>query len=506
MATATICHVRTPLMAVRPLRAALPRSVYKEPELRVDHLVIGAGVVGLSIANALARRWPDKSTYVVERHAQHGQETRYVAADSSRNSEVIHAGLYYPSHTLKTRFCLRGRELLYERIRSANETGKSPIGMKQVGKLIVGDSPAAATYLEHLHAHSQSLGACAPPTQLLSGSDACKLEPDLSPSTSAALLSPRTGIVSVHDFMANLEAELDTLPGGMTPDAEVVYGTSVVRIDPHVPRASQKRGADSSQEGWVVQTQTGGDTDALLARVVINSSGLNAPRVLNSLMQQRGEPIESWIPMYFLKGNYASYRGPGAQASHLLYPTPNFGGGGSMHSLGSTSMLTAHLTLDLDGNVRFGPDAEWLSPPEGDAGDHGDFWATKLAPLGGEQWLDEMHTAIRAYLPGVDRSGLAPAYSGIRPKLAGPDSKSFSDFRILWHSNRNFAQQPIWQTELPDSNGALVNLLGIESPGLTSSLAIAESLTDTLAHRVWGSTSARARHVVEDPGDIGAWA
>ncbi|WFD35122.1 hypothetical protein MCUN1_001971 [Malassezia cuniculi] len=488
-------------MAVRPLRAALPSGAYKAPELRVDHLVIGAGVVGLAIANALARRWPEKSTYVVERHAQHCQET------SSRNSEVIHAGIYYPPDSLKTRLCLRGRDLLYERAHVANERGVSPISVKRVGKLVVGDSPAAAAYLERLHAHSKSLGALAPHTQLLSGAEARELEPDLSPNTTAALLSPNTGIVSAHDLMANLESELYSLPNGETPDAQVVYGTSVVRIDPHEPRTSLKRGADKSQEGWVVQTQTGGDTDALLARVVINSSGLNGPRLLNSLLRQMGEPRDAWIPMYFLKGSYAGYRGPGAHASHLIYPTPNFGGGGAMHSLGT------HLTLDIDGNVRFGPDAEWLSPPDGaedaiDAhtGVHTDFWAKELAPEGSDAWLDNMHRAIRAYLPGVRREGLAPAYSGIRPKLCGPDATTASDFNILFHSNRNLGQQPVWQKELPDANGALINLLGIESPGLTSSLAIAELVADALAERIWGKISARAQRVVEEPGDLGAWA
>lgn len=319
-------------MTVRPLRAALPSNVYRSPELRVDHLVIGAGVVGLAIANALARRWPEKSTFVVERNPQHGQET------SSRNSEVIHAGLYYPADSLKTRMCLRGRDLLYERARVANETGKLPIGFKQIGKLIVGDSPAAKAYLDRMHTHAQSLGPHAPPTELLDGKAARDLEPDLSENICAVLYSPKTGIVSAHDLMANLETELEMLPNGVTPDAEVVYGTSVIRIDPHEPPVSGKRGADMSQEGWVVQTRTGNDVDALLARVVINSSGLNAPRLLNTLMHEMGEPVESWIPMYFLKGNYASYKGPGAHATHLLYPTPNFGGGGggAMQSLGST--------------------------------------------------------------------------------------------------------------------------------------------------------------------------
>lgn len=170
-------------------------------------------------------------------------------------------------------------------------------------------------------------------------------------------------------------------------------------------------------------------------------------------------------------------------------------------------LLTAHLTLDLDANVRFGPDTEWISPPENDTGvGDRDFWATQLAPSGNDEWLDTMHAAITSYLPGVVRDGLAPAYSGIRPKLAGPDSKKFVDFQILWHSNRDLRKQSLLQTAPPDANGALVNLLGIESPGLTSSLAIAEAISNVLAERIWGKTSARAQRVVQDPSDPSGWA
>lgn len=263
---------------------------------------------------------------------------RRSCSPSSRNSEVIHAGLYYPTDSLKTRFCLRGRDLLYERARAAPS-----IGVKQVGKLVVGSTPADAKYLEQLHAHCDELGERAPPVTLLSGDEARELEPNLSPSISHALHSPITGIVSAHELMAQLETELDTLPDGTSPDAQVVYGTSVVRIDPHAPAQS----ADASQDGWVVQTVThdaahAQDTDALLAQVVINTSGLNAPRALNALVDQLGGGSDDMIPMYFSKGSYASYRGPGVdKVRHLLYPTPNFGGGGGKgthahQSLGST--------------------------------------------------------------------------------------------------------------------------------------------------------------------------
>lgn len=242
---------------------------------------------------------------------------------------MIHAGLYYPRDSLKTQFCLRGRDLLWER------TQKQPISAREVGKLIVGRGAEDAAYLARLHKHAQSLGRRAPPTHLLSGDEARALEPDLAPEISCALHSPHTGIVSAHELMAQLEMELDTLPSGETPDAQVVYGTSAVRIDPH-------------HDGWVVQTCThdaahASDNDALLAQVVINASGLNAPRMLNALVGALGGKEEDQIPMYFSKGSYASYRGPGVgRVQRLLYPTPTFGaarGAHAHHSLGSTSSV-----------------------------------------------------------------------------------------------------------------------------------------------------------------------
>lgn len=501
---------------IRPLLASLNQYgsyVYKEPDFRVDHLVIGAGVVGLAVANALARRWPEKSTYVIERHPQFGQET------SSRNSEVIHAGLYYPADSLKTRFCLRGRELLYDRVQ------RGGIEAKKIGKLVVGGVNDAA-YLQKLHMHCASLGEHGPPTRLLSGDEARELEPDLSRDIVHALHSPETGIVSVHDLMAQLANELSEMPGAdEVPDAQIVYGTSVVRIDPHLPStsASSKRGTDLSQEGWVAQLRTHdashSETDALLARVVINATGLNAPRVLNTLLQARGVPSSEWVPMYFAKGSYASYRGPGtSHVRHLLYPTPQFGASPSTRQPHAVHSLGTHLTLDLDGHVRFGPDLTWLTPPttmqEEDAvGYAHDFWETQLSPEPTDAWFDSMERAIQAYLPGVRRERLAADYAGIRPKLQGPESTTFQDFELVWHTSRGLGQQPVWQRTLPSeapSAGVLLNMLGIESPGVTSALALGEYVVTQLAEGVWGPTNPRgkARAYVDDVGDasLAQWA
>lgn len=473
---------------IRPLIAALPsrhKYPYKQPELSVDHLIIGGGVVGLSIASALAKRWPDKTTYLVERNRAFGEET------SSRNSEVIHAGLYYPVDSLKTMLCLRGRELMYQRCQ------ESGIPHKQTQKLVVG-ADFAKKYLQKVKAHCDSLGSLGPPTELISGEQARELEPHLSEDIAWALLSKRTGIVSSHELMASLECDLLD-----AENTEIVYDTKVVRVDPHQTSTSGhvtsgKRGSDHSQDGWVVQTVTSGesdaaDSDALLAKVVINTSGLNGPMVLNSLLSDMGSHQDP-IPMWHSKGNYASYKGPGASGiKHLIYPVPDTRKGTHAHT-----SLGTHLTLDLDGNIRFGPDTEWLSPPT-DEEKAADFWKKGLTV--DESRLETMYHQITEYLPNISKDGLSPDYAGIRPKLIGPNQKGFMDFQFLWHNSTNLGAQKLWQlpphfpapsaaaaSPAKDASivdkvegGVMLSLLGIESPGLTSSLAIGEFVRDLIA-------------------------
>lgn len=480
---------------IRPLIASLPpRSKYppKNPELAIDHLVIGGGVVGLSIASALSARWPEKTTYLVERNKSFGEET------SSRNSEVIHAGLYYPPDSLKTKLCLRGRELMYEK---CTEHG---IPHKQTKKLVVG-ADYAKEYLEKLQLHCKALGQHAPPTRLITGDEARELEPHLSHDIAWALLSERTGIVSSHELMAHLERQLLE-----AENSEIVYDTKVVRVDPnqlHPSAVDSKRGSDGSQDGWVVQTVTSdsdGDADALLAKVVINTSGLNGPMVLNSLLSELGSQQDP-IPMWHSKGNYASYKGPGAtDIKHLIYPVPDTRNKGTH----AHTSLGTHLTLDLDGNIRFGPDTEWISPPSNDDGSV-DFWKRSLVV--DEARLATMYESITQYLPNITPDGLAPDYAGIRPKLIGPEQKAFMDFQFLWHNSGNFASQSLWQRApglpAPSSScvspakdavkqvegGAMISLLGIESPGLTSSLAIGELVRDMIAKSFYGEKEGRAK-------------
>ncbi|PWN50471.1 FAD dependent oxidoreductase [Violaceomyces palustris] len=466
--------------APKPLLASLPTSkyAYKPPELSVDHLVIGGGVVGLAIASALSRRWPEKTTYLVERHPHIGQET------SSRNSEVIHAGLYYPKDSFKTKLCVKGREMMYEYCK------ENQVPFKMTGKLVVGGKGSRA-YLEKLDHHCKSLGTLSPPTKILSGDEARELEPDLGPEIEWALLSERTGIVSSHDLMASLEREIDE-----NQSSEVVCSTSVVRIDPHMPddvfptsSSHGKRGRDQSQEGWVVQTvtsndglETDGQSDSLLARVVINSTGLNANLALNSLLKQMSDGEEA-VAMYYSKGNYASYKGEGVKnVKRLLYPVPDMKGDAHSHT-----SLGTHLTLDLNGNVKFGPDTQWLSAP--DPTSSIDFWEEKL--VANEERLEEMHRDITRYLPNVRLEGLSPDYAGIRPKLIPPGGdKSFMDFQFLFHKSRELKLQKVWQNLYPShlegGGGLMISLLGIESPGLTSSLAIGETVKNWIARDVWG--------------------
>ncbi|KZT54518.1 pyridine nucleotide disulfide oxidoreductase-like protein [Calocera cornea HHB12733] len=425
------------MASVRPLITALNASgkyPYVAPSGTVDYLVVGGGVVGLAVAQRLVHRWPERSTILVERHGMVGQET------SSRNSEVIHAGLYYPETSLKTRLCLRGRHLLYSRCEAYQ------IPYKKVGKLVVGTA-SQISYLDDLHRHCLDLKnkhnlPHAPPTELMSGTRAKKMEPDLSPGIAAALWSPETGIVDSHTFMSSLEHEVDGSYSG-----DIVLNTKVVRVDP-----------SPDDNGWVVQLHTKGDEpSAVLANTLINSTGLSSALILNSWLAKSGGK-EDLVPLWFAKGSYMRYSGWGVKnVKHLLYPAPDLGGKSHGHA-----GLGVHLTLDLDGGVKFGPDVEWISPPE-DAED-ADFWNKHLEPSEGRK--DEMYEAIRSYLPGVWKERLRGDYVGIRPKLVGPGA-GFMDFVV----------RSDWSGE-QKGPGRLVSLMGIESPGLTSSLGIAEMVVE----------------------------
>ncbi|KAL1743918.1 FAD dependent oxidoreductase [Schizophyllum fasciatum] len=404
------------------------------------------GIVGLAIARRLTQLFPNKSTYLVERHNTVGEET------SSRNSEVIHSGLYYPPDSLKTRLCLRGRDLLYEHCQAnglpIRRTGKLVVAHKEQLDYIQGLYAKArqlrspASYAHKAEQHFTAKGPVLP-VELLSGAEARNMEPDLSPDIAGALWVPVTGIVDSHELMQSLERDIDDASNGA-----LVYSTAVTRID------------RQDDEGWVVQTATAGaspsDTTALLARTVINAGGLTAPLILNAIVP---EPVR--IPMYFARGSYAAYAGPGvSRVRHLIYPCPDVARGRGASAFQS---LGTHLTMDLSRRIKFGPDLEWLEPP-GEGEDAADFWQRHLVP--NDARMEEMYRAVARYLPGVEREGFQPDYVGVRPKIAGPDA-GFQDFVIR-------ADYPSEHERV----NPMISLLGIESPGLTSSLAIAEYVVD----------------------------
>jgi len=302
------------------------------------------------------------------------------------------------------------------------------------------------------------------PTELLSGEQAREMEPDLSDEIVAALWCPLTGIVDSHAFMESLQLDISESEGG-----ELVLATDVVRVDPY-RRPSQ--GSNLDVEGWVVQATDGSkniEGYAILARTLINASGLSGALVLNSILSK-----DERIPMYYARGSYASYHGPGAShVSHLIYPCPETGP--NAHAFES---LGTHLTLDLQGKIRFGPDIEWMSPPasvDNESEDDGDFWMRNLIP--DDSRLRDMHHAVATYLPGVQLHGLQPDYVGIRPKLI-PSGGGFQDFVLR-------VDYPGLDAER-NRRCPMISLLGIESPGLTSSLALAEIVVqDIVGKHIW---------------------
>jgi L-2-hydroxyglutarate oxidase LhgO len=362
----------------------------------VDAIIIGAGVIGLAAARELAQA--GLSTLILEEAHAIGTET------SSRNSEVIHAGLYYNAGSLKARLCLEGSESLYAYCQSHG------IEHRRCGKLIVATNPAEIAHLKDLKSKGEANGC--QDLQMLSADEARALEGALS--CHAALLSPSTGIIDSHAYMMALQG-----------DAEEA-GASIAFRAPFLS-------ATVSAGGFIVRA---GGTDPLdiSTSVLVNAAGLKASHIAQKI---KGLGSASIPETRFAKGNYFMLAGK-APFSRLIYPAPH------AHGLG------VHLTFDLGGQARFGPDVQWV-----DAIDY-TVDPARVAGFG---------AAIRQYWPDMQEEMLIPGYSGIRPKICGPQDPA-ADFRI----------------DGPEVHGigGLVNLYGIESPGLTASLAIAREIGDRL--------------------------
>lgn len=363
---------------------------------KLDVVVIGAGVIGLAVARALALA--GREVMVLEKAHAIGTGV------SSRNSEVIHAGLYYTPGSLKARLCVRGRDLLYPFCATHG------VQAKACGKLVVATDEAQLAGLTALQIKAQANGV---PVQRLTGAEAMALEPALQ--CLAALHSPTTGIVDGHALMLALQADLEQAGGMVALDSAVVAG----RAQP---------------DGIVLQVQSTGRTGVeVLADAVVNAASLHAPAVARSI---KGLNPASIPREFFAKGNYFSLQGR-APFSRLIYPAPQ------------DAWLGVHLTLDLGGQARFGPDLEWLDATDADALDY------RVDP----RRADAFYAEVRRYWPGLPDGALQPSHSGVRPKIHSA-AQPAPDFRI----------------DGPSSHGVsgLVNLFGLESPGLTSALAIGE--------------------------------
>ena len=361
----------------------------------VECLVVGAGVVGLAIARALARA--RREVIVVE------SESGIGSGISSRNSEVIHAGIYYPTGLDKTRLCVDGKSMLYA---FCQEFG---VPHERCGKLLVANA-GEVDKLATLKAQAEANGVA--DLIWLSGKEARALEPALL--VERALLSPSTGIIDSHAFMLALRGDAEAHGAMIAFETPVLTGRA-------------------TEQGLVIET--GGPAPMrVAAEIVVNAAGLGAQAVARSIA---GVPADKIPPLHLAKGNYFSLSGR-SPFSRLIYPMPTPGG------------LGVHLTLDLAGQAKFGPDVEWVEAIDYDVdpGRAASFYA-----------------AIRTYWPDLPDGALQPGYAGVRPKIARPGGSN-TDFLI--------------QTEKDHGAAGLINLFGIELPGLTASLAIA----DWLARRV----------------------
>jgi len=366
---------------------------------RLDCVVVGAGVIGLAVGRTLAHA--GREVVVLESERQIGMHS------SSRNSEVIHAGLYYPEDSLKARLCVSGKEMLYD---YCQEHG---VEYNRLGKLIV--APSVDDFDKLTAIISQAARNGVTDLQYLSADEVRELEPDVA--CGGGLLSPSTGIIDSHELMTALQADIEAKEGA------VVLNSAVTNLS-------------AGDQG--IEFESGGEK--FVCKTLINSAGAWAQDLVSGNGRSNGGISPAWRAptRYMAKGHYFSYQGK-SPFRHLVYPLPFDGG------------LGIHATNDLSGAVRFGPDVTWV-----DSIDY-DF---------DESRKPEFVAAIKTYFPALDEEKLAPAYTGIRSKLVGPGGP-FTDFLIRGEADHGVH--------------GLVNLFGMESPGLTSCLAIGVFVKNILA-------------------------
>ncbi|MCJ9751476.1 NAD(P)/FAD-dependent oxidoreductase [Neorhizobium sp. BETTINA12A] len=359
--------------------------------LTLDCVVIGGGVVGLAIAREMAIA--GREVVLLEAEPMTGSIT------SSRNSEVIHAGLYYPGGSLKAELCVAGKEKLYDYCRDRH------IPHMRCGKLVVASNEAEVAYLEKLLKQAQANGV--DDCRLIDGAELARLEPQITGF--AALVSPSTGIIDSHRLMEAYIADIEAHGGSVVLNSPVLGGEFLA--------------------GAVRLSVGGRDPVEIEAKLVVNSAGLSAWAISEGMIGLDRRTIPE---RHYAKGCYFSLTGR-APTERLIYPVPETGG------------LGIHLTFDLAGQARFGPDVEWVEAIDYDVD---------------PRRADKFYGAIRRYWPNLPDGALQPAYSGMRPKVVGPNGGGAGDFII----------------QGPETTGhpAYTALYGIESPGLTASLAVAE--------------------------------
>jgi L-2-hydroxyglutarate oxidase LhgO len=357
---------------------------------KLECLVVGGGVIGIAIARRLAMAGLE--VLVLEAEAALATHT------SSRNSEVIHAGIYYPTNSLKARLCVEGRKLLYEYCERKN------VPHKRTGKIIVATDSAQVQNLSDYERQANANGVS--DLETLSADDVAKLEPEVE--CVAGLFSPSTGIIDTHSFILAMQGDLEEAKG------TVVFRSKVENV--------------SLSQGRIIVEVAEAGSYKVDCKYLINAAGLWAPEVAKSMT---GLPAKCIPTQHLAKAHYFAYQGK-SPFERLVYPVA--GGGG----------LGIHATVDLAGQTRFGPDVSWVSDI------NYDFDDSRKA---------DFADAIRRYYPGLETNRLVPAYTGIRPKLCGP-GEAAADFEI--------------QAANKHGIDGLINLFGIESPGLTASLAIGE--------------------------------